>query len=460
LGHQILRLIKFAANQVVTIACVAAVAIPHLAADEVTRWNEVATKAALDSGLSGNPVFESRVYALTFAAVHNAVNSIDRRYRLYGTAVPETPNASPRAAVAAAAHDVLSDQFSQLTTFGFSAQQGQIDAAYADALARIPNGSAKERGILVGRAAALAVLELRANDGWNRQTLFDTAYPQGTAPGEYQFTPPNNFAFLANWGSMPPFALRSGQQFRPRPPYAVSSRRFASDYNEIKELGGDGVITPSARTPEQTEIALFWVESSPLMWNRIARTVALSNRLTLWETARLFGLLNLGLADGYIGTFETKYFYKFWRPITAIREGDNDGNPLTTGDPQWTPLVETPPIPDYDSGHAVEAGVGAGILQRLFGTDRTRFGICSTSLPAGQRCSDPSPRIRSFHRFSQAAEENGVARILVGFHFRHAVYEGLAHGDKIADWVVSHKLRAVSHSRDDDGREAEEDSDK
>jgi hypothetical protein len=189
LGHQILRLIKFAASQLVTIAGVAAMASSLLAADEVTRWNEVATRAALDSGLSDNPVFESRVYALTFAAVHNAVSSVDRRYRLYGTPVPETSNASPRAAVAVAAHDVLSDQFSRLTAFGFSPQQAQIDAAYADALARIPDGFAKERGILVGRAAALAVLELRGNDGWDRQTLFDTAYPQGTAPGEYRFAP-------------------------------------------------------------------------------------------------------------------------------------------------------------------------------------------------------------------------------------------------------------------------------
>lgn len=454
--HQILRVAKYSTSLPIAFACLAVTSGP-LSADEVTRWDEVATQAAIESGLANYPLFESRIYAITFAAVHNALNSIDRRYRLYGTRTVETSDASPQAAVAAAAHDVLVDQFSQLGYLGVLPQQSQIDAAYADALSRIPDGSAKQRGILVGRAAALAALELRANDGWDRQIVADKSYPQGTEPGEYRFTPPSDLVFLPNWGDLPPFSLRSGEQFRPRPPYRVTGRRFASDYNEIKDLGGNGITTASARTPEQTEIALFWVESSPLMWNRIARTVALArNRLTLWETARMFALLNIGLADGYISCFNAKYYYKFWRPITAIREGDRDGNPLTVGDGQWTPLVDTPPIPDYDSGHAVEAGVGAGVLLRFFRNDRASFGICSTSLPEGQRCSDPSPRLRSFQRFSEAAEENGIARILVGFHFRDAVYKGLEHGDKIADWVVNRELRPVSHRRYEDGREWDE----
>lgn len=416
-----------------------------LRADEVTRWNEIATKAAYDGGLSGNPVFESRVYAMTFASVHDALNAIDRRYQGYASAPPETANASPRAAVATAAHDVLVDQFAQLTAFGISSQQTMLDSSYSAAMADIPDGPAKERGVLVGRAAALAVLELRAGDGWNQQTVVDTAYVQGTAPGEYRFTPGATFAFLPEWGKIVPFALKSAAQFQPPPPYPIQSLRYALDYAELKRLGGDGVVTPSARTPEQTEIALFWVESSPLTWNRIARTVVTpQNKMSLWETARMFALLNLGLADGYIASFEAKYYYKFWRPVTAIQEGDRDGNPLTAGDANWSPLVVTPPIPDYDSGHAVEAGTGAGVLRRLLESDRVRFSICSTTLPAGQTCSDAHPQKRTFRRLSDAAEENGYARILVGFHFRHAVEEGLIHGNKIADWVVDRFLCPVA----------------
>jgi hypothetical protein len=150
--------------------------------------------------------------------------------------------------------------------------------------------------------------------------------------------------------------------------------------------------------------------------------------------------LNLGLADGYIASFD-KYFYNYRRPVTAIREGDADGNPDTSGDPNWTPLVATPPLPDYDSGHAVEGGIAAGILQGFFHTDRISFSTCSATLPSGQTCDSASPRTRSFSSFSDAAKENGMSRILVGFHFRNAVERGIAHGEKIADWVGAHVLR-------------------
>jgi hypothetical protein len=422
--------------------CFASAANPLLA-DEVTKWNEVATKAAYDSGITGIPILEARIYAIAFAAVHDALNGIDRRYTPYSFIPPVTPGASPEAAVATAAHDVLLDQFGQLAApqYGFASQQSFIEAEYTVSLAQIPAGSAKTSGITLGKAAAQALLALRAGDGWNTQPLFDTTYPQGTAPGQYRFTPGYNFALLPKWGNTPPFVLKEGAQFRPPAPYPIDSKRYTQDFNEIKALGGDGVTTPSARTLDQTEIALFWVESSPLMWNRIGRTVSSSQKLALWENARLFALLNLGMADGYIASLGDKYFYNYWRPVTAIREGDNDGNPDTTGDPAWTPLVITPPIPDYDSGHAVEGGTAAGILQGFFRTDRINFAICSTTLPPDQACESANPKTRSFNSFSEAAEENGLSRILVGFHFRNAVEEGTAHGQKIADWVVAHALR-------------------
>jgi hypothetical protein len=412
-----------------------------LMADEVLKWNEVATKAASDSGVSGIPLFEARVYAITFAAIHDALNGVDRRYSSYASTLPLTPGASPEIAVATAAHDVLLDQFSQLIAYGFASEQPFIEAEYTASLAQIPDGAAKASGILLGRAAAAAVLALRAGDGWNTQPLLDPTYPQGTLPGQYRFTPGSSFVLLPRWGDVPPFVLKSSAQFRPPAPYPINSKRYTEDFNEVKALGGDGGMTQSARTPDQTEIALFWVESSPLMWNRIGRTVASSQGLTLWENARLFALLNLGLADGYIASFGDKYFYNYWRPVTAIREGNNDGNPDTAGDPQWTPLVVTPPLPDYDSGHAVEGGTAAGILQGFFHNDRISFAVCSTTLPPGETCASANPRTRSFNSFSEAAAENGVSRILVGFHFRHAVEEGILHGQKIADWVVGHVLR-------------------
>jgi hypothetical protein len=427
--------------------CFASTANP-LRADEVIKWNEVATKAASDSGVTGIPLFEARIYAITFAAVHDALNGIDRRYTPYAFSLPVTPGASPEAAVATAAHDVLLDQFGQLAAapYGFGSPLSFIEAEYTASLAQIPSGPAKASGITLGKAAAQAVLALRAGDGWNTQPLFDTTYPQGTAPGQYRFTPGFNFVLLPKWGDLPPFVLKDGRQFRPPAPYPIDSKRYTQDFSEVKALGGDGVTTPSARTLDQTEIALFWVESSPLMWNRIGRTVASSQRLELWENARLFALLNLGLADGYIASFGDKYFYNYWRPVTAIQEGNNDGNPDTVGDPNWTPLVATPPLPDYDSGHAVEGGTAAGVLQGFFLTDRINFAMCSTTLPPGQTCESANPRTRSFNSFSEAAEENGLSRILVGFHFRNAVEEGIAHGRKIADWVVAHALRKTGEA--------------
>lgn len=260
---------------------------------------------------------------------------------------------------------------------------------------------------------------------------------------EYRFTPGTPFQFAPGWADVTPFVLRSSDQFRASKPDKVTSKKYAADYNEVKALGGDGVTTPSARTSEQTEIALFWVESSPLQWNRIARTVAADVGLDVWDSARLFGLLNFAMADGYISSFETKNHYSFWRPVTAIHEGDNDGNPRTIGDASWTPLVGTPPIPDHDSAHAVEGAAAARVMQKFFGTDAIAFETCSLTLPAAQACGGASEVLRSFGGFSEAAAENGDSRVLVGFHFRNAVDEGLEHGRDIANRTVSRALRPI-----------------
>ena len=244
-----------------------------------------------------------------------------------------------------------------------------------------------------------------------------------------------------HWGEVTPFVLHHSAQFRPPAPYHLGSKKYAADYNEIKLIGGDDLTTPSTRTPDQTEIGLFWIESSPLAWNRLARAISASRGFDLWENARLFGLLNLAMADGYIASWETKYHYKFWRPITAIRLGDTDGNPQTEAVADWTPLQFTYPMPDHDSGHAVQGGVAAEILKQVFGTDDIPFTACSTTVGPGLGCTDPTPVLRSYASFSQAADENAVSRIYIGIHFRNAVEDGVRHGRKIAAYAVHRFLK-------------------
>jgi PAP2 superfamily len=420
----------------------------HASSDAVATWNENAGKAAVAACISpvGPSPAEARLYAMTHVAIHDALNSIDRRSRPYAYHARTRRQASPDAAIAAAARDVLVPVLGELSTL---VPQDCIDKAvtgveadYAAALGAVPDGRAKARGVAVGQAAAAAILALRADDRAQKLVVPDFAYPQGTAPGEYRFGPGATFAFAPKLGELTPFVLRDGSQFRPGPPHAVTDPRYTADFNQIKRLGGDGVTTPSARTPDQTEIAMFWYESSPLQWNRIARTVAAETRLDPWEQARLFGLLNMALTDGYIGSFEAKYQYKYWRPVTAIRLGASDGNPGTDGDPAWTPLMPTPEIPDYDSGHAVQGGTAAAVLRRFFHRDRIRFSTCSTTLPAaGSKCAEGAPQFRSYRSFSEAAAENGLSRILIGFHFREAVDVGIDHGRKIGDRAVDRFMR-------------------
>jgi hypothetical protein len=422
---------------------------PASGANAVTAWNAHASDATIAACiLGGYGPQEARMYAMMHVAIHDALNGIDRRSRPYAASLTAAPGASPEAAVAAAARDVL---VAVLGSFSFflpascaNAGIASVEDDYSAALSTIPNGTAKTRGIALGQAAAAAILALRSADGFDTPTV-DPNYQEGSAPGEYRYTPGTPFAFAPHLAEdLTPFVLKDASQFRPGPPYSLTSRKYAADVNEIQRLGGDDVTTPSARTAEQTEIGLFWADTSPLMWNRITRAVSSAEGLDLWESARVFGLLNLALTDGYIGTWETKYHYRFWRPVTAIRLADIDGNAATNADPTWTPLLETPPIPDYDSGHAVEGGTAAQVLTRFFHTDRMSFSACSLTLPAGQRCSDASPTLRHFTSFSQAADENAVSRIYIGFHFRDAVETGTNHGEKIGNRAVSHFLRPTN----------------
>ena len=429
---------------------------PATANDAVSGWNASAGKAALAACISpeGPGPAEARLYAMAHVAIHDALNAIDRRSRPYAYDARVRRGTSADAAVAAAAHDVLVPGLRELSKYAvpscIDAGVASVEADYMVALAAVRDGRAKTRGVALGKAAAAAIRALRAGDLLTELLGADDAYPEGTAPGQYRFTPGTPFAFGPRLGEVKPFVLNDGSQFRPGPPHAVTDKRYTADFKEVKRLGGDGDATPSARTADQTQIALFWVESSPLQWNRIARTVSVRAGLDRWENARLYALLNMALTDGYIGTFETKYHYNYWRPVTAIQMAATDGNPETVADLTWTPLhAPTPPIPDYDSGHAVEGGTAAAVLRRVFRIHHIRFSTCSTTLPEGSRCGDPAPAIRGYSSFSEAAEENGLSRILVGYHFREAVKVGIDHGSKIGRWTVDRSLQLVRHRHDD-----------
>jgi hypothetical protein len=380
-------------------------------------------------------------------AIHDALNAIDRRFRPYTFDKPAASGASPEAAVAAAARDVLVPLIRQLPSelvaqSCIDAGVASVEADYAAALAAILNAPAKAQGIAVGQAAAAAILATRATDGVTGPFLNHNC-PQVTRPGQYQCTPGTPLIVFETWEKVTPFVLQDMTQFRPGPPYAVTEKGFTADFNEVKSLGGDGINTPSARTADQTEIALFWYESSPLKWSRIARAVSINKGLNLWENARLFGLLNMALADGYIAMVGTKNHYNYWRPVTAIQTGETDGNPDTTGNPTWTPLRPTPPDQDYASGHAMEGGAAAEVLKQVFASDQISFQDCGVTLPAGSTCGDPTPVLRSYTSFSQAAAENAYSRILIGFHFRKSIEEGTAYGRKIGERAAALYLRPV-----------------
>jgi hypothetical protein len=291
--------------------------------------------------------------------------------------------------------------------------------------------NAKTKGVSIGAAAAAAMIAKRTNDGFATAQI---PYTQGTLPGQYRSTPPfdgppfNGFVAVPGWGAITPFGVSSSSQFRPGPPYPVNSPQYTADYNEVKSLGA---ATNSSRTADQTQIGLFWLENSPFGWNRIARKLIAAKNMDGLETAHLLGVLHIALADANISCLEAKFYYKFWRPITAVQLGNSDGNPNTTGDANYGILAPpTPPVPDYPSNHAVNGAAAAQVLTDFFGNN-VGFSATSGSL-AGV--------VRSFSSFKDAAHENALSRIYVGFHFRYAVDKGEAQGYLVGDYVFNHIL--------------------
>jgi hypothetical protein len=394
-------------------------------ADAVADWNVAAFGAVEASNAGKTFLAQARVVAMTHAAIHDALNAIRRRYRPYAYDGLGPGSASPEAAVAAAAHAVLSAEVPP--------QKAALDAAFAAALSAIPDGPAKADGLAIGEAAAAAVLAKRANDG----AATPLPYTPGTTPGAWQPTPAAFAPALApEWAYVRPFSLTNPSEFRlPRPAYLdLASAAYAADYNEVRSLGEVG---STARTAEQTEIARYWAEVSTDTWNRLARNLAGQRAFGLWESARLFCLLNFALADATIAGFDGKYAYNFWRPVTAIRQGGADGNPDTAPDATWTPLLSTPRFPEFPSTHSVMSAAAAEVMADVFGTDAVAFTLASGA---------PNPGItRSYASFSQAAREVGDSRVYAGIHFRTACTEGLKMGERIGHEVLAQSLQPFAN---------------
>ena len=425
------------------VACLWALTLaPPVLANEVVQWNETTMKAIAANGQ--NNIVSTRTLAMVQVAVHDALNAIDRRYDAYYFEGPGDPAASPDAAVAAAAHTVL---VGVIGGYGTPAQKGAtfalVDQAYAASIARVTDGPARNKGVAVGRAAGAAILALRKDDGAFR----DAPYTPGMGPGKWQPHPnpvPANPPIanpdlvrgyapsaVPGWGNVTPFTLLSSSQFWLPGPPALTSPTYARDYNEVKNIGGKVSTT---RTDDQTQIARFWFEG-PGNWNTIARTVATTRRLDARDSARVLALMNIAMADAYIAGFKIRYVYDSWRPVTAIREGDNDGNDATVGDPTWDSHQNTPSVSDYPSTQSTFSAAAAVALASALGGDQASFTV--TSGPPFDGIT------RSFTSFSQAARESADSRVYAGIHFRSACEDGLVLGRKIGRRTATLYLQPV-----------------
>jgi hypothetical protein len=363
------------------------------------------------------------------AAIYDAVNTIDGTHRPYLVRLTGvSPFASQDAAADAAAHAVLVALYPNFQT--------TLDAQLQQLLAQIPDGADKAEGITIGQTVANRILALRSNDGSANAPI---PFVFGTAPGDYQSTPPNfpKQPQFTHWSHVTPFSLEQANQFRPDPPPALTSDTYSDVLNEVQSLGIAGSTTA---TPDQALTGRFWNGAIQNYWNEIAQTASVAHNLTTAENARLFGLLNLALADDVIAFYDAKYTYNFWRPVTAIREAATDGNPKTLPNPNWLPDVgNTTPDPAYPGAHAVISAGGASVLISFFRGNHFDFTVTSEVLPGVDR---------SFASFSAAAEEATLSRIFAGVHFRSDLTTGQRLGREVADFVVDNFLTAV-HGRDD-----------
>ena len=450
--------------------------------NRVRHWNEVAINM---SGLDHTPVApgENRVFgeqygptrasramAIVHIAIFDAVNAIAGGYQSYTGLPTAADNTSMDAAIAQAAHDTL--------VALFPSQGESCNQQLAEDLSQIPNGRAKVKGKKLGRRAAAAILAQRANDGSQRaEPRVGVDFLTGDEPGEWRQDPISRgpLALGAYWGEVTPFVVRSADQFRAPPPPTLDSPEYAAAFDEVKRLGGDGIVTPTERTAEQTEIGIYWAYDGtpslcapPRLYNQITMHIADQMGSNVVELARLLALVNVAMADAGIAIWESKYYYEFWRPVIGVREadegtgptGDGDGNPATSGDPTFTPLGApasnltgpnfTPPFPAYPSGHAGFGGALFQMLRNFYRTDDIAFTFVSDEFDGVTRDNKGNIRPlipRSFSSLSQAEEENGQSRIYLGIHWAFDKTGGIAQGRRIANYVFKKAFVPLCRTR-------------
>lgn len=444
------------------------------------NWNEIALDA---SGLDHTPVApeenrvfgeqlgparSSRAMAIVHIAMFDAINAIAGHYRSYTGLQRARPGASMKAAIAQAAHDTL--------TALFPSQDSAFDEQLADDLGPIKNQRAKTDGIDLGRRAAARILALRANDGsQHAEPRIGIDFITSNEPGKWRQDPISQIpiALGARWGEVKPFVMKSAGQFRVARPPSLKSKQYATAFDEVLRLGGDGVITPTERTEDQTKAGIYWAYDGmpslcapPRLYNQITMQIAsLKHTNDVVELARLLALANVAMADAGIAVWESKYYYQYWRPVTGIREADQgtgptgagDGNPATVGDPNFSPLGGqasnlngpnfTPPFPAYPSGHAGFGGALFQTLRNFYGTDKIAFTFVSDEFNGITKDNQGNVRplvARSFSSLSQAEEENGQSRIYLGIHWAFDKTEAISQGRKVADYVFKREFLPVN----------------
>ena len=385
-------------------------------ADVVTDWNQTAIAAMKAANVAGNPW--TRNMAMMHVAMSDAVNSVQNKYTIYAAAGPGNPSASAEAAAAAAAQHILLNQLPN--------QKALIVQAFEDSTKAIPDSPAKKDGLAIGEKCAAAVLADRASDG----TSVPDTYRPITTPGVWIPTTPPLFAEYAR---AKPWVLKSADQVRPAPPPDLKSQLYARDYNEIKELGS---AKSTKRTPAQSDAVKFWTQLNfGPAWQEVARQLSAEKKLSLAENARLFALLNMGIANTFITDWDAKFTYNFWRPVTAIRNGDQDGNDATERDAGWTSFNAVPMHPEYPSQAGIVAGAAIGVLEAVFGPKPASAVIVTDLMDSKLQ--------RRYANPQEVVEETKEVRIWGGIHFRNSLEVGYDMGRRIADFLVENSLKPV-----------------
>jgi hypothetical protein len=397
------------------LACALALHALPAKADVVGDWNTTATTVILNKGAQA-----SIHLAMVHVAIYDAVNSVDRRYSIYAVTPATAGGASKEAAAASAAYNLLRTLFPD--------QSAVLDPAFAASLAAVPDGAAETNGVAIGAEVAAGIVALRANDGRNAVV----PYVFGSGPGVYQATPPAFASPVTPWvAKVTPFALQSPSQFRAYGPPDVTSAHYAADLNTVKSLGA---LNSTERTAQQTEIGRFHTENPTTFWTRNLREFAATRGLRVDESARLYAMLYVAFADSNIACWDSKFYFNFWRPVTAIPAAGSDGNAATEADAGWTPLATTPPHPEYPAAHGCVTGAIAETLRQFFGTKHLNMTFTSTV---------PGSVPHFYETTDDLVKEVQVARVYGGMHYPTSTVHGAILGRQVGRYLAQHYFQPV-----------------